>query len=283
MSSIEQRIGRDSMQRAVGNDRLALDSVHHHGVADMRGAAVAAGHVPAAPSPPERRPVVGIVAAELRQRQAVGCHEDAAREQSRHVQRAVVLVAAQTRRPPLDDRTLLRLLLDGVEEHALLRVLDGELEQRRAADVADRDRVIEEDGARVCGAGVQRLDAGLRHHQHLRCDWNVQRAQHRPQVAGGFVEVELDAAVFDRAIQRADHIVRGFRVVANLRMRQGAGQRPFRQLLRRHAGHHRERASRDRGDSGHEHRRSLHPRLLSPKSAPSSRRLGLESSLVSPV
>ena len=127
-----------------------FSALRDDGVAHVPHRAVRAGHVPSAPSLAERCPIVRIVAAELRERQAIRRHEHAARQHAGHMQRAVSR-GDSVRQPERrsNERARLRLLIDRVENDALLGILDGELEQRRAANVADRDGVVEEDRARI--------------------------------------------------------------------------------------------------------------------------------------
>src|SRR5262245_43208495 len=101
----------------------------------MTHRAVRAGDVPTAPAPAERRAIVGVVGTELSERQTVGRDEHAARDQSRHVQRAVGLMTRQAALTTIDEGTRLRLLIERVEDDALLGIVDREFEKRRAADV----------------------------------------------------------------------------------------------------------------------------------------------------
>jgi hypothetical protein len=134
------------------------------------------------------------------------------------VKRGVGLVATQARGTPLERRARLRLLIERVEDDALLGILDGELEKRRSPDVADGGRVVEIDRARVRGPRIQTLDAGLRHHQQLRFNREMKRVQYRPQVSGSLVELEAQRAVRDPRIQFGDRVVRRLRVVGDRRM-----------------------------------------------------------------
>ena len=146
---VEHAIERCAVERTLGDHRLAFLDVRDDGVPHVPHRAVRPRDIPPAPSLPEQRPIVGIVAPELRERQAVGRHEHAARHQARHVERAVDLVTTQARLTPLEERARLGLLVERIEEDALLRIVDGELDERRAPNVAHRDRVVEEDRARI--------------------------------------------------------------------------------------------------------------------------------------
>jgi hypothetical protein len=124
-------------------------------------------------------------------------------------------VTREAARTPVDEGTRLRLLIDGVEDDALPRIFNGDLEQRRAADVADRDGIVEVNCPRIRRLGGQGLYAGFRHHQHLRFDWDVQRVQHRSQVASGFIERNLRRAILDAAFQIGDKVAGRLRVVGD--------------------------------------------------------------------
>jgi hypothetical protein len=144
-------------------------------------------------------------------------------------------------------------MVECIEDDALLRIVNGELHERRAANVAHRDGVVEENRARIPGLCVQPLDARLRHHEHLRLDGQVQRLQHRRQVSGALVERQMHRPVFDMAIQLGDEIVGRSRVVADGVMGQRAGQRAFGELCHRSRSRTDERGDDDRrrrGNSG---------------------------------
>ena len=122
---------------------------------------VVAGHEPAAPALDERCAVVHGDVPELRHDGAVRAHVIASHNEARHFERAG--------RDVTDEAALVsrvcrsrRLLIDGVEQHALFRVLRCDLDVARAGDVANDDRLVEEERARIVRAGYGTLDAGLR-------------------------------------------------------------------------------------------------------------------------
>jgi len=139
----------------------------------------------------------------------------------------------QARRWPVESKARLRLLIDRVEDHALPRIVNGELDERRAANVADGYGVVEEDRPRILRTGVESLHAGLRHDEHLRLDRHVQRLQHGSQVARALVERDPHGPFVDPAIQLDDRIGRGSRGVLDGGMRQRFGERPLGELSQR--------------------------------------------------
>ena len=71
-----------------------------------------------------------------------------------------------------------------------------------AADVSHRDGVVEEHRARVVHPDERRLETGLREDHHLRLDRHVQRVEHRPQVAGGLVELQRRRPACEPGVER---------------------------------------------------------------------------------
>jgi hypothetical protein len=75
-------------------------------------------------------------------------------------------------------------LAECVEDRALLGILRNDFEHRPAAYPSDRDRVVEEDGARIVRVDSRRLETRLGEDEDLRIDWHLQRRQHRRQISG---------------------------------------------------------------------------------------------------
>ena len=150
---------------------------------------VRAGHVPAAPAIGERHAIVDIVRAA--ERRTIRRRERAPEQHARDIQRTRDVVTGQAVRSPFQPRVGLRLLLDGVEDNALPGILYGKLKKRRAGDVADRDRVVEEDGARIRGAGIERLNARSSTSRASAIPRARAAREHRSQVAGRAVEGQM--------------------------------------------------------------------------------------------
>ena len=84
----------------------------------------------------------------------------------------------------LNYRPLRRPLLQRVEDQAGAGVVGGDLEQVAVAHPAERDAVVEEERPRVRRADQPGLQAAFREQQQLRVDRQLQRVEHRRQVAG---------------------------------------------------------------------------------------------------
>jgi hypothetical protein len=98
-------------------------------------------------------------------------------------------------------------LVDCEEKDASSRVLRGNFDKASAHPAYD-DRVVEEQRARIVRADTQGLNAGLRVDHHLRFDGDVERFEKRGQIAVGVVELQIDFAFANVAIQFGDRVLR---------------------------------------------------------------------------
>ena len=164
---------------------------------------------PAAPAIRVRRLVIHIrIAAELGHHVPVVAHGVAAHNHAGHVERARRHVTGETTRPASEDRRSGRLV-ERVEHHPLLRIVGRELDCGSARDVADDDRLIEEDGARVLRADVGALHAGFREHQQLRFHRHAEGFQNGHQVAGSRIALEGSSALSEGRFSFATRSVAG--------------------------------------------------------------------------
>src|SRR5262249_44548064 len=95
----------------------------------------------------------------------------------------------------------LTLLVEAVENHALLCVLSCDLQHRSAAHPPHSDRVCKKHGARIARIDQGRLRTGLGEHDDLRLDRNVERSKHRSQISARAVAYDADLTVLDLPIQ----------------------------------------------------------------------------------
>src|SRR5262245_52703888 len=96
---------------------------------------------------------------------------------------------------PLRPRCARRLLIERIEDDALLRIDGGELQRVGAANPPDRNGVAEIHRARIAGRDLRALGAALREHERLRSDRYLERIENRAQIAGLAVEGETDRPV----------------------------------------------------------------------------------------
>src|SRR6185436_11684741 len=112
------------------------------------------GYVPPAPPLLERGAMVDDEFPEPSRRLTVRSSGLAAGQESRHGQRAVGLVARETAAGPRQLPTGTVLLIQRVENGALPRIENGYFEKGSAADVANDDRIVEEQRARISRTGT---------------------------------------------------------------------------------------------------------------------------------
>jgi hypothetical protein len=164
-----------------------------------------------------RRLVIHVLAPRLRHEVAVLADGVAARDHPGHVERRPRHVTCETTRLASEDGRG-RRLVERVEDDALLRIVGGELEDGRAGVVADGDRLVEEESARVLRAGVGPLHAGFREHEQLRFLRHAKRVQDAEQITGARVAPESARVVCEGLIQRRHAIAGRSRGVLNGRM-----------------------------------------------------------------
>jgi len=92
-------------------------------------------------------------------------------------------------------------LVERIEHHPLLRIVRRELEDGGARDVADGNRLVKEDGARVVRAGESALHARFREHQQLRIHRHPERVEHRTQIPGADISLEGSPVLRERLTQ----------------------------------------------------------------------------------
>jgi len=121
--------------------------------------------------------------------------------------------------PPAEARGARRLLVEGVKNRSLPRILRPGFEHAAAANPGHRDVVGEVDGARVAFVDFRRLHAGLGVDEHLRFDRDVQRVERRTEVTARRIERQGGSAFLQLAIEIVDRRLKRRRVVIDGRVR----------------------------------------------------------------
>src|SRR6516225_4705592 len=123
---------------------------------------------------------------------------------------------------PSSPTVLLRTIIPGtlsvvarVENDSLSRIMRRNLDRRRARDVPDSHRLVEEERPGMLRARVGALHARLREHEQLRFSWHAQCLQNRKQVPRASVARERPPALRHRLPQPRDAIRRYPRGVLN--------------------------------------------------------------------
>ncbi len=106
-------------------------------------------------------------------------------------------------------RPIGRLLLDRVEDGALTRILRGDFEQIGATHPTDGDAVAKVQRARVVQTDEVGLKAVSGERRDLRLGRNIQRVEHRSEVAAAAVEGQTRLAVENPSIEADDTIADG--------------------------------------------------------------------------
>ena len=217
---IESRaqIGHRAARREMRFGQVALHVPHlalqrrGHRVAQMRRGN-RAGDEPSTPSLGNRC-VIGGQARVRRHRVAVPIDDRRAHDEAGNAAGGLRLMALQTGAGlARDDRLVARLLIDGVEHRAEVRIDRRDLHDRPALHPPDVHIVAEIDRARGPRRDVIDLEAGPREHQPLRGHRHLQRAEQRRQVAMRLVELQRGFAGIDRLLQTRDGVSGGgFRV-----------------------------------------------------------------------
>jgi hypothetical protein len=186
-----------------------------------------AGHIPAAPPLLERRAVIDDGAAQLRARPPGDVGEHAADQDTGH---AKAVRGEMTREAPvgaLEPRGITQagVLLQGLKDDALPRIVRRHLQERRARDVPDDDAIVEVQGARVRRVCERMLDAGFREQQDLRFDRYVELCQHGAEKPRSAVELEGGGTGAEVALQHRYVIAQCRAAIVDCRMLiEGTGE-----------------------------------------------------------
>ena len=196
-------------------------AVPRNRIAHVPHRARVAGHIPPAPALGELTAMVADVSPVLKRRHPAALGRDAAHHNARHPERGRRLMALQAGIAPLKARPANLVLVERIEDHALLRILDGQLHHIAALHIAHRDFVVVVERSRGARGNARRLKAGFRKHQHLRLAGHTQRLQHPRQVAKLRVKRQLHLAGGQAPVQLRDGVVAGVFVVVDGRMIEG--------------------------------------------------------------
>jgi hypothetical protein len=121
--------------------------------------------------------------------------------------------ALRTKRGGADGR-----LIERIEHRPLRRILRRELQHFPAAYPADRDRVVEIERAWIARVDPGRLEARLREHEQLRIDGDIERRQHRLEIAVPIVVGEPDLAGRQPIVEARNRVPGACGRVGDLRM-----------------------------------------------------------------
>src|SRR5437660_3731967 len=133
-----------------------------------------------------------------------------------------------------EHRLIAARLAQSVKDDALPWILGGHFDERLARHPGHHYMVVEEDRAGVARMDEMHLKAGLRENQHLRFDGNAERVERRSQIASRVVELELNLAILDFAVELLDWIG-DRRGVVLYRGMIGRGEKRARQLSKKSA------------------------------------------------
>ena len=214
---VEGRGSRRELRRNISPDVRARD-VHNRHVAEVPCGNLHTGYVPPAPAIFDRRPMVGrpplcVLVLVVRQRQL------AHREEPGHAGGLRREVALEAIGAANELRLLLRLLRDRIKLNSL-----GGVEHRRFHGIGalrprDGYGVVEVNRPRRRLADVRALQAVLGKDERLRRGRDVERLQHRLEIATRRrVEGELQLTFLDPLVEPDDRVARGARGVPDRRV-----------------------------------------------------------------